>query len=303
MFTRPACRIDPPVPAGYTGMMTVPHIAHSPLAESVRQLILREMDDMCYPPDADDAAHSLRVSGKRIRAWLGILRDAMGDKAWRREDVMVRDLGRLFSARRDSRVLIATLDTLEKDGTAHFSAEDTAELRAVLEAEADAIEAAVPMSEALSQVRDVLFPARRRLEGLRLGRAHPKTAFRRIWKKASKAHAEALRSRDTDALHEWRKQAKSLRYQLDALKDIWPRRVKAWNRRLKVQGDLLGQDHDLAVLAERLEDDARREAIAARRKDLQDKVFAAARPFYRSRPNAIARQLGARWKKWRKAAA
>jgi CHAD domain-containing protein len=270
------------------------------MAESVRQLILREMDDMCYPRDPDRAVHGLRVSGKRIRAWLRLLRDAMGEDAYHRENETVRDLGRLFSGRRDSHVLVKTLDGLEKNGVAHFTPPETAPLRAVLEAEATAIEDAVPMSEALSRVRDVLFPARRRMESLRLGRAHPKTAFRRLWKKARTAHANALKTRDTEALHEWRKQAKALRYQLEALKDIWPGRLKRWTRRLKAQGDLLGQDHDLAVLSEKLDDDARRDVIAGLRKDLQDKVFAVSRTFYRPKPKKIARALKTRWKRWRK---
>lgn len=281
--------------------MTDTHIAHRPLAESVRQLILREMDDMCYPRDADRAVHSLRVSGKRIRAWLRLLRDAMGEEAFRRENATVRDLGRLFSGRRDSHVLIKTLDGLEKDGVAHFAPSDTAGLRAVLEAEAAAIEDAVPLPEALSRVRDALFPARRRMEGLKLGHAHPKPAFRRLWKKARKAHANALKTRDTEALHEWRKQAKSLRYQLEALRDIWPGRVKRWSKRLKAQGDLLGRDHDLAVLSEKLDDHARRSAVEARRKDLQDKAFSVSRTFYRPRPEKVARALDAHWKQWRKA--
>ncbi|WP_443750344.1 CHAD domain-containing protein [Asticcacaulis solisilvae] len=280
--------------------MTNLHIAHRPLAESVRQLILREMDDMCYPPRPDHEVHDLRVSGKRIRAWLRILRDAMGEEAFARENAMVRDLGRLFSGRRDSHVLIRTLEALEKDGTAHFAPADTASLRAALQAEAASIETAMPMPDALSHVRDALFPARRRLEGLTLSHAHPRTAFRRIWKKASAAHAEALKTRDTEALHEWRKQAKSLRYQLEALKDIWPKRVSRWNRQLKMQGDLLGQDHDLSVLADKVTDE-QRAVIASKRKDMQDQAFAAAAAFYRARPKKLARALTARWKRWRKA--
>jgi len=301
LFARPGCRIDPTAAADYSRAMTYPHIAHRPMAESVRQLILREMDDMCYPQAPDRAVHSLRVSGKRIRAWLRLLRDAMGEDAYRRENATIRDLGRLFAGRRDSHVLVKTLDGLEKDGAAHFTPSDTAPLRVVLEAEAAAIEDAVPMSDALSQVRDALFPARRRMESLRLGHAHPKTAFRRLWKKARKAYANALKTRDTEALHEWRKQAKALRYQLEVLKDIWPGRLKRWNKRLKAQGDMLGRDHDLAVLSEKLDDDARRDVIAERRKDLQDKVFAISRIFYRPKPKTVARALDARWKRWRKA--
>jgi len=266
------------------------HIPHRRLAESVRRLILREIDDMCYPPRPDHAVHDLRVSGKRIRAWLRLLRDALGDAVFRRENETIRDLGRLFSGRRDSRVLVATFDALVREGTAAFTTEDAETVRRRLEAEAETAEA-VPLADALSQARDVLFAARRRLEAVQLRDAQPKTAFRRMWKTACKAHRVALKTRDTGALHEWRKTAKSLRYQLDALKDIWPGRVRRWTRRLKTQADLLGRDHDLAVLSEKLDQAAQRQAIAGKRRSLQAEALENARHFYRVRPKKLARKL------------
>ncbi len=277
------------------------HIPHRRLAESVRHLILREMDDMCYPPRPDQAVHDLRVSGKRIRAWLKILRDAVGEDVYAFENKTIRDLGRLLSGRRDAHVLIETFDALAKAGSAAFTSESAADLRRRLEAEAASAERATPWPEALSQVRDVLFPARRRLEVLELRDARPKTVFRRIWKTARKAYALALKTRDTEALHEWRKAAKSLRYQLDALHDIWPRRIERLRRTLKAQGDLLGQDHDLAVLLDKLEDDARRHAVTEKRAALQAEVLETSRRFYRPKPKKLAGALDRRWKKWREA--
>jgi len=273
------------------------HIPHRRLAESVRSLILREIDDMCHPPRPDHAVHDLRVSGKRIRAWLGALRDALPADVYARENRMIRDIGRLFSGRRDSRVLVETFDALEKAGLEPFAADG---IRRRLQAEADAAERAVPLPDALSQVRDILFPARRRLAAMELGDARPGAAFRRIWKTARKAYRRARKSRDTEALHEWRKAAKSLRFQLDALHDIWPGRIARLSKDLKAQADLLGQDHDLAVLSEKLENGALRQAITDRRLALQAEALEGAKRFYRPKPKKLARALGARWKKWRK---
>ena len=280
--------------------MNALHIPHRRLAESVRHLILREMDDMCYPPRPDHAVHDLRVSGKRIRAWLKILRDALGREVYRRESNTIRDLGRLFSGRRDSHVLVETFEAFEKSGADAFTSDDALAIRRRLEADVRAAELAVPLPEALSQVRDILFPARRRFETLRIKDVHPRTAFRRIWKTARKAYRHALKTRDTEALHEWRKTAKSLRYQLDALHDIWPRRIERLTKALKVQADLLGQDHDLAALEDKLDDDARRKAIVAKRAALQAEVLDDARRVYRLKPKKLACALDKRWKRWRK---
>ena len=275
------------------------HIGHDPLSESVRQLILREMDDMCYPPRAAHAVHDVRVSGKRIRAWLRLLRDAMGDEAYRRENTAVRDLGRLLRRRRDSQVLIETLDGLARSGNAAFAEAEVVRLKALLHLDAKIAEAEVPFAEAMSHVREVLFQAHRRLEKLDLGHGHPERTFRRIWKQARTAFRAARERPETERLHEWRKQAKYLRYQFEALKDIWPKRVKRWSEALKAQAEALGYDHDLAVLAEQLSEATQIAEIARLRRGLQAKVLRKARKFYAPRPKAVGQVLTERWKRWR----
>ncbi|MGZ3299074.1 MAG: hypothetical protein ACXU8O_08670 [Asticcacaulis sp.] len=70
---------------------------------------------------------------------------------------------------------------------------------------------------------------------------------------------------------------------------------------LKIQADLLGQDHDLAVLFEHVANRAQAEHIRIRREALQQRLFDAARPFYRHKPRGVAARLARRWKHWRRA--
>ena len=275
------------------------HIGHDPLSESVRQLILREMDDMCYPPRAAHAVHDVRVSGKRIRAWLRLLRDAMGTQAYRRENAVVRELGQLLCRRRDSEVLLETLDSLARSGSPAFAAAEVERLKLFLHLDAEIVAAEVPFADIMTRVREVLFDAHRRVEKLELGHAHPERTFRRIWKKARDAYRDACDKPDTNRLHEWRKQAKYLRYQLHAVKDVWPRRVLVWSKVLKAQAETLGYDHDLAVLDERLTDGAQRDEIARLRRGVQTQVLKMARGFYHPKPKAVGRRLTRRWKAWR----
>ena len=62
-------------------------------------------------------------------------------------------------------------------------------------------------------------------------------------------------------VHEWRKRAKDLWYQLRIVRDAWPALLGATADQVHELADLLGDHHDLAVLAEDLED---REGIDAR---------------------------------------
>jgi CHAD domain-containing protein len=274
------------------------HIGHDPLSESVSQLILREMDDMCYPPRAERAVHDVRVSGKRIRAWLRLLRDAMGPHAYRKENAVVRDLGQLLCLRRDDEVVIETLDSLARSGSPAFAAKEVTRLKALMDLDAERTGAEVPFAEVMMRVREALFLAHRRVEKLELAQSHPERTFRRLWKQARTAYRAARDNPETDSLHEWRKQAKYLRYQLEALKDIWPKRVARWSKVLKAQAESLGYDHDLAVLAERLSDAAQIEEIERLRNALQDRVLQDARAFYHPRPKGVGKQLKKRWKRW-----
>ena len=275
------------------------HIGHNPLSESVRQLILREMDDMCYPPRAEHAVHDVRVSGKRIRAWLRLLRDAMGDDAYRRENAVIRDLGQLLCRRRDHEVLIETLDGLALSGSPAFAPDEVERLKARLHLDVGVAAVEVPFAEVMIRVRETLFQAHRRVEKLDLGHGHPEQTFRRIWKCARVAYRAARDKPDTDSLHEWRKQAKYLRYQLVALKDIWPKRMARWSKILKAQAETLGYEHDLAVLAEHLGEGPQRDEIARLRDELQEQVLGEARHFYRPKARDVGHKLTQRWRRWR----
>src|SRR5260370_4326554 len=57
----------------------------------------------------------------------------------------------------------------------------------------------------------------------------------------------------TDELwHEIRKQAKALGYQLRLIRKIWPSAIHAWTDALDELSDSLGDDHDFALIQQRI---------------------------------------------------
>ena len=61
----------------------------------------------------------------------------------------------------------------------------------------------------------------------------------------------AARSEPTvEALHEWRKRAKQLWYHHSLLRPLWPPVMQAVGDEAHELSDRLGDDHDLAMLAE-----------------------------------------------------
>jgi hypothetical protein len=112
-------------------------------------------------------------------------------------------------------------------------------------------------------------------------------------------------------LHEWRKRTKDLWYHLRLLTSTAPGIVGGQAKDAHRLGDLLGDDHDLAVLRDRLQETA--DAITAdldpvfglidhRREQLQEEALLLGRRLYAEKPSAFSRRLHRYWKAWRREA-
>ncbi len=100
-------------------------------------------------------------------------------------------------------------------------------------------------------------------------------------------------------LHDWRKRVKDLWYHHRLLKPVWPEVVKAWGEEAHILSEQLGDDHDLAVLRERLEQglDAPLDLapllalVDERRAELQAEARLVAARLYVEKPKAFERRL------------
>jgi CHAD domain-containing protein len=102
---------------------------------------------------------------------------------------------------------------------------------------------------------------------------------------------------------------KYLRYQLTALQPLWPEMMEPLVEQTDHLGELLGEDHDLAVLAQQLTaaperfdgEDAREllfALIAHRRKELQDEAMLLGQRLFQDSPSVFARRLKGYWMTW-----
>jgi CHAD domain-containing protein len=112
----------------------------------------------------------------------------------------------------------------------------------------------------------------------------------------------------TENLHEWRKRTKDLWHALQILRPAAPERTRKLAKRAHALSDLLGSDHDLAVLRDYVEahadcfpDDASRAALVAlldrRRRSLQRAALDLGRSVYGRRPKRFVRALERGWEK------
>ncbi|MBP2161417.1 MULTISPECIES: CHAD domain-containing protein [Asticcacaulis] len=221
--------------------------------DGVRRVILEQLDDMDRA-SVDDAGlvHALRLSCKKIRAWLRLLRDALGDEAFKSENRIFRDLSRRLSVQRDADVLHESVESLRDAFPGEAHAGDISAARSALP---DVTPENGNIASVLADVAVIAADARQRIAELPLERRDRKAALKQAYRKSCRREKKARRAaRDltADNLHEWRKQVKALYYQIQLVRDVWPKRIRRLGARLKTLAKTLGHHHDLAVLEEQL---------------------------------------------------
>jgi CHAD domain-containing protein len=256
--------------------------------------------------DAAEAVHEARKSLKRLRAVVRLARDPLGDAVYRSENQAFRDTGRELSAPRDAQVLRETLDDLLERYKGEVSDGAFAGLREALDADAQAAHERIAADAgAVEEVRAALDASRDRIATWPLPE-HADVAtfvpgFERIYKRGRRA-LKAARSEPSDEnLHELRKRAKDLWHAAQVLRPASPRRMRRLAKRAHALSDLLGDDHDLAVLHEAARRRYRtlghgelallRGLIGRRRARLQRDALACGRRVYGAKPKTWTRRL------------
>jgi CHAD domain-containing protein len=281
-------------------------VAREQLETAVDQLSGRTDD----PPA--QAVHDARKRMKKTRAVLRLARPGLGDDLYRDENRRMRDAGRRLSGVRDAEVLVATLDDLAERSPAGVAPTTTARVRASLDAERvrarrDASDGGSPPG---GEVADEVRRALERIDGWPLERDGFKAlrpGLKRSYRRGRRRFAAARDEPTAERLHEWRKRVKDLWYHARLLRPAWPEGMDPIVDAADELSDVLGLDHDLAVLGDavgrhagEIEDPAQVEALLAaietRRRELQDAAWPLGERLYADPPKAFVRRIGEWWK-------
>jgi CHAD domain-containing protein len=238
--------------------------------------------------DPVEAIHDARKRIKKTRALLRLARPALEKSEYRRRNRALRDTGRGMSDNRDADVLVETVELLGERFTGQYPKTFFAGVKRPLAAHARALRReadAGAHADALGGLAQDSWPLRELDADALAG------SLERTYARGREAFATADRKPTTTNLHEWRKRVKDLWYQQRLLADTWPGVMKAQAKEAKTLSKLLGEDHDLAVLAERVDDDQLHEMIRLRRAELLERSRALGRRIYAERPKAFARRL------------
>lgn len=251
----------------------------------------------------DAAVHGARRELKRARALLRLLRGPLNRRVYRGADLLLRDAGRSLAQARDVAVLAVALERMRR--AAGLNRQDVGSVMRALGRERRAANLAAAARGARSALR---------LARLRLLRAHLADGgeeplvdgFVRIYRRGRKGFAGVRHGPGADRQHAWRRHVKRFWHALEVLEPARPRVIPALAREAHALADLLGEDHDLAMLATRLKS-ARlalatrrrlRVAIVERRTRIEIDALAIGAQLYAARPRRCRARAGRWWHQW-----
>ena len=276
-------------------------------AEQV-EAALRDLDDDSMP--LDERVHRVRKACKKVRGLLRLVRPALGKSVYARENAAFRDAAALLSDLRDAGAAIATVDKLANRDPERLPPERVVRVHAALREHRDkAMKEAVDQQARLAEFRDAMSAALQRIPSWKLsekGFAAIRGGLMKTYERGYDDLREARETPHTEVLHDWRKRVKYHWYHIRLLQPMDRKTLKDRRRELKRLGELLGDDHDLAVLAEIISEIPEFECrgtmgplIRERRKQLQTEAFESGRRLYSEKPKKQEKSHRKRWKKWR----
>jgi CHAD domain-containing protein len=300
------------------------------------ELAIEMVERVAESESPERSVHEARKALKRLRALIRLLAPELGEQARRRENDVLRAAGEALSAARDADILLSTLDGLVETNAGKLAGRSgVMRLRAHLRDERErawrgVLGDAAGRASTLSELR----AARARLATWRppdgAGVELVQPGLVRVYRQGRSRLGQAADAHGdpTHAFHRWRKRVKDLRYATEMLR--WldedatakrpgkrtrrrrkkARRQAAWLRRTARRadelGELLGEEHDLAMLEQYVRGLGRRDPggvhlrrgtrrklvklIAARRRRMRKQALRRGERLYRRPPGRFARR-------------
>jgi CHAD domain-containing protein len=268
---------------------------------------VRELDER-ISSDPVEAVHTARKAVKKERSLLRMARGSMPAKQRRRENAALREAARGLSGARDAEAMIATLDDLSERYVGQVSESTFDRIRGQLEVRRDQQRAQLVGSALGDRAVGGLRAVRVRVADWTVDQGGWKAiepGLRRSYTDGRKAFSRAQSRQSIEGLHTWRKRVKDLWYQQRLLASVGGPVVAGQVKDAHRLADLLGDDHDLAVLREALTQgqvhapvdlEAVVGLIDHRRETLQTDAFYVGARVYAEKPQAFIWRMRRLWK-------
>ena len=266
-------------------------------------------------PSRPETVHKFRRRCKKVRALIRLFRGELErDDTFRRENEALRDTAKSLGHVRDADVMIKTYDRLMAAYGSELYRPGYAPIRRALTMERRGLDTHFgdTLPSLIEDARRSLQRFRQRIDTWvvkKNGFSAIRFGLLKTYKRGWIARREAMRHPNGERLHEWRKRVKYHRNHLRLIGDVWPSILGPRNTEAEVLGELLGDEHDLAVLRDKVLHDhrrfgrirARRDFIALidrRRDELYREIVTLGARLYAEPPKQMVRNLQIWWKVW-----
>lgn len=288
------------------------------VADGIRRIAREQLDKALAELEDDsidrhETVHQVRKRCKKLRGLVRLVRPCM-EETYQAENAWHRDSAKALSDIRDAQALVESCDALLEHYDKIIPTETFADLRSELvRRREESIAAPEDVERRLEEFQQRMVDGRERVHawpmeetGFDLLEDGLTKTYRRGRKAMQKAYAEP----SVGAFHEWRKRVKYHWYHARILRDTWKPVLSSYVDELKRLSDLLGDDHDLAVLRETVAADpgsfGARETIQAflglidqRQADLRSQARPLGARVFAEQPTRHGRRLRAYWQAWR----
>lgn len=253
--------------------------------------------------DPASSIHETRKCIKRLRALLRLVRSAIGEKPYQHENRELQEIGRLLSPARDGEVMRQTLTKLETrlSGNRRIIVD---RLREHLDQTA-----LQDTEEVHGKVLSSLQRAKRRFGQIKVrngGFDALEAGLHATYRKGRRALAQAEMEPDDEAFHDLRKSVQQHWRQMMLVSRAWPDICRARAAAARDIAQILGEEHDHAVLAAFAdahrgnglaaeEIDIIHQGCRARQLELRGLALPMARRLFAERPRRFAHQMAASW--------
>ncbi len=222
----------------------------------------------------EQAVHETRKAIKRMRTLLRLLKDELEEHVFTRENALLRELGHDLAGARDAEVMLETFEAVAARGSKQLRGRPAvARLRSALRAERERTRAellgdevgrrrAIGQLEAFRSRVGIWSMGGAPERGVEHGALRLYEHGRRRYRRAKRGKRPHIRR-----MHEWRKRVKDLRYVAEALGPVEPhsaggnaraKKAAKWlhamGKRADRLSEILGEEHDLAVLGAWIEE-------------------------------------------------
>jgi len=259
-----------------------------------------------------EAIHCARKDIKKVRALLRLVRSAIDKKEFRRLTKFLREMAKRLAEPRDAYVKVKTLTDLMRRFKGQLAPGALRHIRAELRNAFQDEMKRFTKNKIPKAIERLLLRAAKELKHLEVkgtGWIVLSPGVKAAYADGRHAYQIALKDSLPENFHEWRKHAKALWYQVTLLRRVWPEQMDAIAGELEMLGEYLGDDHDLVMLRQTVQEmcagehhprelEALNGLIEQRQRELRAAALAIGARFYDETPSAFCKRLAGYWKIW-----